>query len=316
MHTPNLPQLLHASIAPESRNHLDGIAVISDIVSSRDPQSSSRRLRDIVDSFKRARKAKDHAVATFSPTWKVQRRAEELAEGIIQLMEVVKRETPLVHQVCPNGVLAPQFTAADISDHQQRGHQRFGECYPCRRGESDHGDQPERLQGSESGHWGSLGQLWVSSTDRCGRVSDETRLTPSAPSPIKKVCLLQVSTSWLSGSDERLIVQVEKQMSTRSRSCLTLSPLAPPLSAAPHRKVCVGPAAGQADVTELLSHWQPTVIKGNAGEIGAMAESTEVRKLQGDVIVRQTLIAVYRYSVEVPIRSDQALPTQPKWSRL
>lgn len=27
---------------------------------------------------------------------------------------------------------------------------------------------------------------------------------------------------------------------------------------------------------ELLSHWQPTVIKGNAAEIGALAESTEV----------------------------------------
>jgi hydroxyethylthiazole kinase-like sugar kinase family protein len=32
-----------------------------------------------------------------------------------------------------------------------------------------------------------------------------------------------------------------------------------------------------AEVVELLSHWQPTVIKGNAAEIGAMAESTEVR---------------------------------------
>jgi hypothetical protein len=29
-------------------------------------------------------------------------------------------------------------------------------------------------------------------------------------------------------------------------------------------------------VAELLSHWQPTVTKGNAAEIGAMAESTEV----------------------------------------
>jgi hydroxyethylthiazole kinase-like sugar kinase family protein len=29
-------------------------------------------------------------------------------------------------------------------------------------------------------------------------------------------------------------------------------------------------------IVELLSHWQPTVIKGNAAEIGAMAESTEV----------------------------------------
>jgi thiamine-phosphate diphosphorylase/hydroxyethylthiazole kinase len=32
----------------------------------------------------------------------------------------------------------------------------------------------------------------------------------------------------------------------------------------------------RANQAELLSHWQPTVIKGNAAEIGAMAESTEV----------------------------------------
>lgn len=29
-------------------------------------------------------------------------------------------------------------------------------------------------------------------------------------------------------------------------------------------------------MTELLAHWQPTVIKGNAAEIGALAELSEV----------------------------------------
>ena len=32
---------------------------------------------------------------------------------------------------------------------------------------------------------------------------------------------------------------------------------------------------------ELLSHWQPTVIKGNAAEIGALAKSTEVCRTAG-----------------------------------
>ena len=32
----------------------------------------------------------------------------------------------------------------------------------------------------------------------------------------------------------------------------------------------------ELNVVELLAHWQPTVIKGNAAEIGALAESTEV----------------------------------------
>jgi hydroxyethylthiazole kinase-like sugar kinase family protein len=30
--------------------------------------------------------------------------------------------------------------------------------------------------------------------------------------------------------------------------------------------------------TELLDAWQPTVIKGNAAEIGALADSNEVRR--------------------------------------
>jgi hydroxyethylthiazole kinase-like sugar kinase family protein len=32
---------------------------------------------------------------------------------------------------------------------------------------------------------------------------------------------------------------------------------------------------------ELLDAWQPTVIKGNAGEIGALAESVEVSPIDG-----------------------------------
>jgi len=37
---------------------------------------------------------------------------------------------------------------------------------------------------------------------------------------------------------------------------------------------------------ELLSHWQPTIIKGNAAEIGAMAESTEVCLTHRDIDAR------------------------------
>lgn len=98
VHTPNLPQLLHGSIAPDSRNHLAGVAVISDIVASPDPHGSAKMLREVVQSFKRSRKTKKDAVAIFSPSWQGSRRVDTLIEGVMTLMGVVKRETPLVHQ--------------------------------------------------------------------------------------------------------------------------------------------------------------------------------------------------------------------------
>lgn len=37
------------------------------------------------------------------------------------------------------------------------------------------------------------------------------------------------------------------------------------------------------NLTELLAHWQPTVIKGNAAEIGALAQSTEVSRFWAEI---------------------------------
>lgn len=100
VHTPNLPQLLHGSIAPNSRNRLAGVAVISDIVSSVDPFGSAKMLRGVMDSFKRSRKAKSETAAIFSPSWQNSRNVDEMIQGIMALMDVVKKETPLIHQVC------------------------------------------------------------------------------------------------------------------------------------------------------------------------------------------------------------------------
>ena len=36
--------------------------------------------------------------------------------------------------------------------------------------------------------------------------------------------------------------------------------------------------------TELLDAWQPTVIKGNAAEIGALADSDEVRPHENQIL--------------------------------
>jgi hypothetical protein len=75
------------------------VAVISDIVSSIDPEGSARTLRGIMDSFKRSRSSKGDTAAIFSPSWQRQTKIENLIEGVMSLMNVVKKETPLIHQV-------------------------------------------------------------------------------------------------------------------------------------------------------------------------------------------------------------------------
>jgi thiamine-phosphate diphosphorylase/hydroxyethylthiazole kinase len=103
IHLPNLAQLLHGSISPTSRNHLSGIATISDIVGSPTPKDAAAALRAVVDSFKRARQSLGNPSSVFSLSSPEEpRTAESLIRQVGVLMEVVRKHTPLVHQVSGN----------------------------------------------------------------------------------------------------------------------------------------------------------------------------------------------------------------------
>jgi thiamine-phosphate diphosphorylase/hydroxyethylthiazole kinase len=95
IHLPNLPQLLHASVSPAQGNALAGIAVISDIVGSTDPKGAAQQLRSVLDSFKRSQVKKTAGL------FRVEEGLSEkdLLERVGTLMEVTRRETPLVNQV-------------------------------------------------------------------------------------------------------------------------------------------------------------------------------------------------------------------------
>ena len=103
IHLPNLPQLLHASIAPISNHSLDGVAVISDIVSSNAPRKAAQALSKVVASFRAARVAKGDTKALFAPGPSVkewsERTPEALIAGVQRLLGVVRQETPMIHQV-------------------------------------------------------------------------------------------------------------------------------------------------------------------------------------------------------------------------
>ncbi|KAJ9123494.1 hypothetical protein QFC24_003708 [Naganishia onofrii] len=104
IHLPNLPQLLHGSPSPKHLKGLDGVAVISDIVGSPEPENAARKLRAVLDSYHRARKdqAGLHAVFGFNLTGNSgysKRNEKELLEAAAGLIAVVRESTPLAHQI-------------------------------------------------------------------------------------------------------------------------------------------------------------------------------------------------------------------------
>lgn len=102
IHLPNVAQLLHASIAPQSRNALDGIAIISDIVASLTPREAATNLREVVQSFKRARSQLSNLEAVYGTNlFSGPRGVDGFIKEAVLLMDVIKRETPLINQVSP-----------------------------------------------------------------------------------------------------------------------------------------------------------------------------------------------------------------------
>ncbi|WVF73102.1 hydroxyethylthiazole kinase [Kwoniella sp. CBS 6097] len=212
IHLPNLAQLLHGSIAPNSRDALAGIAIISDIVASTNPKEAAANLRVVVDSFKRTRKALKDEVGVFGGMGKKRDEvdAKRLVEKVQALMDVVKRETPLVHQMTNTVVVndSANVTLAVGASPIMSTHPR-----------DVHDLSP------------AIGALLIN----FGTIGDKEGM------------------------------KVAGRQANVNRKPLIFDPVA------------IGATSYRREISEeLLAHWQPTIIKGNAAEIGAMAKSTEV----------------------------------------
>ncbi|WVR00279.1 hydroxyethylthiazole kinase [Kwoniella sp. CBS 9459] len=212
IHLPNLAQLLHGSIAPASRNALAGIAIISDIVASASPTEAAANLRLVVDSFKRSRQALKDETGVFGGlgSKRDQVDAKRLVEKVQELMAVVKRETPLVHQMTNTVVVndSANVTLAVGASPIMSTHPR-----------DVHDLSP------------AIGALLIN----FGTIGDKEGM------------------------------KVAGRQANVNRKPLIFDPVA------------IGATSYRREISEeLLAHWQPTIIKGNAAEIGAMAKSTEV----------------------------------------
>ncbi|GFZ48720.1 hypothetical protein JCM24511_06469 [Saitozyma sp. JCM 24511] len=211
IHLPNLAQLLHGSISPTSRNHLSGIATISDIVGSPTPKDAAAALRAVVDSFKRARQSLGNPSSVFSLSSPEEpRTAESLIRQVGVLMEVVRKHTPLVHQITNNVVINDSANATL-----------------------------------------AVGASPIMATN----ARDVADLS-------KVIGALLINFGTITDKEGMLVAGRQANV---NRKPLVFDPVA------------VGATAYRREASrELLSHWQPTVIKGNAAEIGALAESNEV----------------------------------------
>ncbi|WRT70239.1 hydroxyethylthiazole kinase [Kwoniella shivajii] len=211
IHLPNLPQLLHGSVSPLNSNTLDGVAVISDIVASLHPREAATDLREIVDSFKRAKRVLKGQQSVFSI---LQGRdglnEDQLIKGVEGLMEVLQQETPLVNQLT-NKVVMNDSANVTLA----------------------------------------VGASPIMST----HPRDVHDLSPAIGA-----CLINFGTV-----DDKEGMKVAGRQANVNRKPLVFDPVA--VGATSYRR---------ETAAELLAHWQPTIIKGNAAEIGAMAESTEV----------------------------------------
>ncbi|KAL1747054.1 Hydroxyethylthiazole kinase family-domain-containing protein [Schizophyllum fasciatum] len=87
----NLARTLQGAVSDGGRA-LDGVAVVSDIMASRDPGAAAGRLAAIVRAFKEGR-----ARASSAPSAGLH--VPDLLDGVVRLMEVVREINPLVHQI-------------------------------------------------------------------------------------------------------------------------------------------------------------------------------------------------------------------------
>ncbi|KIY65783.1 thiamine biosynthetic bifunctional enzyme Thi4 [Cylindrobasidium torrendii FP15055 ss-10] len=198
----NLLRVLHGSTSVLGRT-LDGVAVVSDIMASEDPQTKSKALRQILDSYKL-----DIRPYAFSDTIT----AENLLDSAVDLMNALLEQNPLVHQIT-NNVVATQSANITLA----------------------------------------LGASPLMAT------------APAEAADIAKIasaCLINIGT---------LTPETREGM---LRSGFECNKLRKPVVLDP---VGVG-ASGfrQQTVHDLIELWQPSVIKGNAGELAAMVGSCEV----------------------------------------
>ncbi|KAF7983776.1 hypothetical protein HWV62_18984 [Athelia sp. TMB] len=198
----NLLRTLHGSVSTSGRA-LDGVAVVSDIVGSKDPLDASRRLCDIFREFRNILPSSIVSYHPYTP--------EHIKQSASKFLEDLKLINPLVHQLT-NIVVANQSANATLA---------LG-ASPIM------ATAPEEME--DLSH--VIGSLLIN----FGTIKDKEGML-------------------LAGHHANL-----------NKKPVVFDPVG--VGASRFR---------QTTADELLNTWQASVIKGNAGELAALAKSNEVK---------------------------------------
>jgi len=155
----NLLRTLHGTVS--STNHtLDGVAVVSDIVASSEPQVAAQKLHTILSQFRHGYSQHPlgldgSLLATGSMT------SSSIVEGVSSLMKEIRKRNPLVHQVCS---LFPLFEVLSVMDseldHKYGGRNAVRQCHVGHWGQSNYGHRTQRNGGLDADLWCTFDQHW------------------------------------------------------------------------------------------------------------------------------------------------------------
>jgi thiamine-phosphate diphosphorylase/hydroxyethylthiazole kinase len=144
----NAVRTLFGSITSSGKS-LDGLAVISDIVASREPLIAAKRLKDSVSHFKASRTR--FSLGDYT--------TESLKGSVGEALKYVRQFSPLVHQVRFKRINSDRPLTAK-EDHQYRCDHTIGERNNCTRRLADNGYISCRNGGSRKNPRGFVDQLW------------------------------------------------------------------------------------------------------------------------------------------------------------
>ncbi|KAF8639513.1 hypothetical protein AX17_001418 [Amanita inopinata Kibby_2008] len=202
--TNNLLRTLHGSVSHTNRT-LDGVAVVSEIMASKEPHDVAARLVQVVKGFKSEFEAS--RLRSRPPL-----SSKEIIDGVCRLMEDVRVKNPLIHQIT-NMVVTTQSANVTLA----------------------------------------LGASPIMATE------------PQEMEDLAKVAgslLINIGTL---RADMKMGMIKAGHYANMNKKPIVFDPVG--VGATAFRK---------AIVKELLDTFQASVIKGNAGELAAIAESTEV----------------------------------------
>ncbi|KAJ7287569.1 thiamine biosynthetic bifunctional enzyme Thi4 [Mycena rebaudengoi] len=197
----NMARLMHGSVS-RTNHGLDGVAVVSDIIKSSDPEQSAKILKNIFTVYN-----KPAHLGHSSEVWL----RETILDKVASIMDGARKLNPLVHQIT-NNVVTNQSANITLA----------------------------------------LGASPLMATS-AEEMLDLSKISGS----------LLVNIGTLRAPDINGMLKAG-YYSNAAQKPIILDPVG--VGASAFRKDCVN---------ELLNTWQPTVIKGNAGELATLSGSSE-----------------------------------------